>query len=716
MLSLILYAQLGAGTLVSTPARDTTYATTALETMIAAAAVANRRPPPALQSYHSHIETELSLLIRDTLGREQTADVEQLATAAVWKRDGRYDLHVVGYRTQNVGVPYSTLSLVRAWTLPSLYGERLSLGAYFMGTRPKGDTIVSVHPFAMDRARYYRFTGGDTIATLHDGARTIDIVRIRVRPHVRGPTPLALFDGEIDLDAARSQIIRMRGQFVITGDAPSKRQAILRRAVVAVAYVEFVNAEIAEKYWLPTFQRTEFQAGISFLGATRPIFRLVSRVSGITVDDTGPPNGRDRDSLRVTLTWAPGDSISDYTDWHQEIGTLSGSVHADDFDDIAPDAWRSDGPPRLNLFPNTTDRILRFNRVEGLFTGAAPTVDFRAAAPGLSAGTYAGWAWAEHTLRGGATISYRRGQRIVGARAERGLASTNDFVPPLADAGGIGALLSSIDDNDYVDRRSAMLSFTRILGAVDGGLMTAQVGVADDRAEHARLSYGLFHGGGPFRHNRGVAEGRYAEFISDFELHPNVTGDFVQPGAGMHAHYEAASGDLSWQRVELGVSVRRYIGPITVSAHADGGLVLGAQPPPQRLFELGGNELLPGYSYKQFAGDRAAVFRSFASYRFGVWRRPMRFWRNLFIPGLSPGVAMSAQGGWTEISSAGARRAVQQLGAGWSAAPVSESTHGVRATLGGGFTLFSDVLHIGLARPVDRAAPLKFVVGFGAGF
>jgi hypothetical protein len=150
--------------------------------------------------------------------------------------------------------------------------------------------------------------------------------------------------------------------------------------------------------------------------------------------------------------------------------------------------------------------------------------------------------------------------------------------------------------------------------------------------------------------------------------------------------------------------------------HGDGGVVFGEHPPPQTLFELGGNEVLPGYDYKQFAGDRAALFRSFASYRFPIWRRPMHFWRNYFMPGLGPGLALSAQGGWTELSSIGARQAVMQLGDGWSPVPVSQATNGVRATVGAGVTLFSDLVHIGVARAVDRAAHWRFVAGFGATF
>lgn len=713
MLRLLLWAQLT----VASNAVDSTYSSTALREMIAAAVESNRRPPVQLRSYRNRIETELALIVRDTLGREHTAEVEQLAAAATWSRTGRYDLHIIGYRAQNIGVPYSTLSLVRAWTVPSLYGERLSLGAYFTRTRA-GDTLTAVHPFAADREGFYRFSGGDTIAVLRASTRRIPITRIRVRPNFHGPTRLAAFDGEIELDAERGQIVRMRGQFVVVGGARTKRQLLSKATgVVSVAYIEFVNAEFNGAYWLPSFQRTEFQASFPLLGQTRPVFRLVSTMSDVTVNDTGAVVTSDSVEVpRLSVSWAPRDSIASYDAWRREIGTQSSSVHADDFRDLAPDVWRIDGPPRVRLLPNATSRILRFNRVEGLFTGLAPSIDFRDAVPGLSTGIHAGVAWAEHTVRGGAFASYTRRHWISGARAERSLASTNDFALPLDDDPGIAALLGSIDNHDYVDQRRATVSLTRVLSAVDVGLASLQIGIGSDRGERARLSHGLFSGSTTFRENRGVAAGNYAIAMAELEFHPNVTGDFAKPGIGARLRYAAASGGIDWQRVELAVSARRYWGPWSVAAHADGGVVLANHPPPQTLFELGGNEELPGYAYKQFAGDRAALFRSFASYQFPLWRRPIHFWRNYFFPGLGPGIAASVQGGWTELSSIGAREAASALGAGWSPVAISEATAGVRATVGAGFTLFSNAVHVGLARPLDRPAPWRLTGGVGATF
>src|SRR3569833_125279 len=109
--------------------------------------------------------------------------------------------------------------MIRGWTVPSLYGERLSLGVYFnRRSRGNRDTLVAVHPFARDRDTYYRFSGGDTVATLRAGnGRQIPIVRIHVRPYFRSASPLSAFDGVFDIDGERMQIVRMRGQFVTIG-------------------------------------------------------------------------------------------------------------------------------------------------------------------------------------------------------------------------------------------------------------------------------------------------------------------------------------------------------------------------------------------------------------------------------------------------------------------------------------------------------------------
>ena len=713
MLGFLICAQLAA----AAQRPDSVYSSVALREMVAAAAEANRRPPRELQAYTSHVETELALILRDTLGREHAAEVEQLASEAHWTRSERYDLHIVGYRAQNVGVPYSTLSIVRGWTVPTLFGERLLFGAYIAGPNRR-DTLTAVHPFAADREAFYRYSGGDTVAVLRIGDRRIPIARIRVRPDFTSRTPLGAFDGEIDIDAVRHQIVRMRGQLQVIGARARRGSRLLSMTgVVSAAYVEFVNSEIAGKYWLPTRQRTEFQASVPLLGQTRAVFRIISTISDIAVATDSSTAGPDTSHpLRVIVTWAPSDSVSRFGEWREEVGTQSGSVHSDDFEDLAPPAWRNTGRPRVNMFPPSLRRIFRFNRIEGLYLGLAPTIDFRSTQPGLSGGVFGGWAFSEKSARGGAFAAYTRALVTTSLRAERALALTNDFTLPLDDDPGFSALLTSVDDYDYVDRTAEVASISRALGSPNAGRVTAQIGLGEDRAAIPHVEHGLVAAGKRFRPNRGILEGRYTLGTLDFEFHPNVTGDYVSPGIGARAHYEVGRGDLDWERIELGLAGRHYWGPLSVGAHVDGGVALGNMLPPQQLFELGGTVLLPGYDYKAFAGDQAALFRAFTSYRFAVWKRPVRVWRNFFLPGLTPGIAASVQGGWTRASTQGAVEAIRELGVDQEGVPVSVPTGNVRSTFGIGLSFFADLVHVGVARPIDHPAPWRVVAGFGVQF
>ena len=554
-LTLLLFAQLAA-------APD--YSSAAVRDLVARAVIANRAPPPELRGYRARVETEFSLSIRDTLGRERAGQIEQLASRVEWKRDGTYDMHVVGYRSQSLGSPVSTLSFVHGWTEPTLYGDRLQLGVE-LGAPPTpnakprkggGNWITAVHPFSYDRDRYYRFSGGDTVVTLQSGGRSIPLVRIQVKPRLGDATRLAAFDGEIDLDADRQQIVRMRGQFVILANKGRPTLSPVP-GLTGVVYCEFVNAEIDGRYWLPAFQRTELHSSFAMLGQSRAVMRVVSRFSDHMVETSGAPLTDSALKGVHRTTWAPSDSVSRFNAWNASLGVITTDVNANDFNDVAPDAWRPTGRPRLDISPTRTDNVFRYNRVEGLFTGIEANYRMRSAVPGLSIGGSAGWAWTQQTVRGGANITLRRDPWTTGVRAERLLSNTNDFTPPLnPENGGLAAMFGSVDDFDYVDRRIATASVTRVMGGPGKAIVTLQGGAGSDRAEISRLEHGVA-GGGTFRPNRGALEGDYALGVFDAELHPGVSGDFLQPGLGGSAHYEVASGELKWQRAEVMLAGRK---------------------------------------------------------------------------------------------------------------------------------------------------------------
>ena len=229
MLELVVatLAQLGA---TQTPA-DSIYSSAAVRVLVERAVVANRRIPDSLQAYRARVESEMAFVARQTDGTEQTFAIEQTESAVRWQRPGHFEQRVIGYRSQAVGFTVSAVGMFRqAWTVPILYGNRITLlfgqpdsaSRRRAQRRRRADSTVAVHPFALDRESVYRYSGGDTVVTINPGGRDIPVVRVHVEPtDDRVTRRTVAFRGDVELDADRAQIVRMRGYFVTVG--PKRR-------------------------------------------------------------------------------------------------------------------------------------------------------------------------------------------------------------------------------------------------------------------------------------------------------------------------------------------------------------------------------------------------------------------------------------------------------------------------------------------------------------
>lgn len=723
----VLFAQIGGA------AADSVYATAALRSMIERAALVNHSGPVSLSGYRARLETEISVLVVDTLGRERTGQIEQLGGVTRWSRDSGYDVHIAGYRTQSAGgFPASLLGILRSWTVPMLYGDRMPVGVEFdldsnavvarQGAKLamlKTVSAMAVHPFAEDREQYYRYAGGDTVAVLHTAQRRVTLIRVVVTPRLPPETSLAAFDGEVDVDAERGEIVRMRGRLVMN---PPARRSRLERLVltttgtVVVAFVEYVNAEYDGRHWLPATQRFEAQARVAIMGGVRPVLRVTSHFSDFAFADTATASGDLTDAAfrRRTATFAPMDSMSAYAGWRTELGHSTSSVAADDFDDIAPPAWKGGGPPQLTAYPTRPDYIAHYDRIEGMFTGAELSLEMRGAAPGVVARAHGGWAWAEETARGGVSLLAAGRTSRWEAQVDRSLATTGAFRDDRLDgSSSVGAFFGSIEDEDYVDRYTASLANTRILGSLDRAFTTISLAAARDVDVRESLTRGPIVRSPPFRPNRHAATGSYGIAALDYEIHPNVSGEFLDPGFGGTLHLEMARGQLSWVRSVATLSARQYAGPVTLASHVRVGAVFSAAPPPQTLFELGGLGGFGGYRNKQFSGDRAAQFNGAALYDFPILRAPHRI-RWFLIPGLSPGIVVGTEGGWTGLSGEAARLAMVDRADG-NPQNLSQPSGRVRTSVSAGLTFFAHAFSIGVARSIDQSS-WRFVLGGGAGF
>lgn len=758
---------------------DSIYASPALRALVEDATRLNRRVPATLAGYRATAEGEIAIVARRAEGHEGAVSTEQTQNVVRWSRDGAFEQRVTGYRSQAIGLQLSTLSFLRqAWAVPVLYGNRLTLlfgrdtTARAARNQRRGQRLVAVHPLAEDRERVYRYQGGDTVATLRVDGRTIPIVRVLVEPRADAPDSTVAFRGELAVDASRHVLVRMRGHFVRKAPPPGLTARLLSAVggFEAVAFVELENGEIEGEYWLPTYQRIEAQAALTGATDARSIFRIVTRFRDHRVHRGDSAQLAQGDSLaprHFALTVAPPESLATTAGWRSELGSATSAVHSDDFNDVAPEVWRPTGGPRLQWRTQRFMDVVRANRIEGLFTGYGAELRMRDAAPGLTLRATAGWAWSEQVARGRVSAEWKRGATTYLARAGRSLDLTNDF-RSVFDSGSAVGLLFGVDDYDYVDRRLGAVGLWRQLGRGRTAILRLETGPARDAGVARALTRGVLRGDSALRENRGVRDGSYWRHWASLEWHPDVSAEFVRTGVGGLLSVEAARGTLEYTRLEARLMARRNAGPLTLAARADAGALLGDAPPPQQLFELGRNQNLPGYDYKEFAGTEAAVVRTLAMYRLGFWRTPIRV-RRWFLPAIAPALALGVQGGWTQVRGAGGERALRELGvvrpasaalhvadvagavvgapiaraslpaqavgrdAGRTGAnrdaagvadalradevlrPVSRATDGVRTTVTVGVRLFGGALGVGVARAVDRPAPWRVVFDLSQG-
>ncbi|RPI48166.1 MAG: hypothetical protein EHM55_26020, partial [Acidobacteria bacterium] len=256
--------------LFAVPPQQPTYTTPALRDLVDRASERNRVAPADLDAYRAEVESEIAVLTRRANGDETAVSIEQAHNEVRWQRSGEFAQHVTAYRARLSGPSISALAVFnRAWAIPTLYGNRLSL---FFGQdattgklRESGDpassskqATLAVHPFAALRDRVYDFRGGDTVAVIQTGERAVTVVRVLVEPKSEQPEwPVVVFRGEINLDAELGEIVRMRGQFVTLGHRGPQRQRALVLPVSVKAYVDLESVLVDGRYWLPRHQRIE---------------------------------------------------------------------------------------------------------------------------------------------------------------------------------------------------------------------------------------------------------------------------------------------------------------------------------------------------------------------------------------------------------------------------------------------------------------------------
>ena len=697
-----------------TAGQDTaTYSSAALRQLVAAAVEANRRVPPQLGGYRAELESEVSVAARRADGSETVFSTEQIASTLTWNRTGATAQEIVGYRSHAASMQVSLLgAFTTAFAVPALYGNRLSMMfGGDTGSRARAPGLdesqrqenVAIHPLATDREAFYRFTGGDTITTLRVNDRVIRIARVLVSPRPGLKGKVTTFDGEVDIDADRMVVVRMRGRFTSTGGSSSLLAKIMAQAVDAATYVELEDSEHTGAYWLPNYQRFEIQARTPIFGDARLIVRVVTRFK--EYEDYPPATALvpESDSLRAsrhTLTVAGMDTLRQYAHWKRNLGELSSDVRASDFDDVSPPRFRPSGEPLVRFQAERFSDLLHFNRVEGFYTGFGLVAKLRNALPGLTLRMNAGYAWSERTVRGRISAELARGKTSWSVRAGRILDNTNDFRSPFDSGSTLGAL-SGRDDFDYVDRSGVFASVTNPVPGFPAFAFRLEGAYVRDGQVEAHLDRGLIGRKLDFIADRGVREGRYLRSALQLQLNPDLDAAMARVGTSVVLRYERGDGELDYQRMTLRLAQRLNRGMWTFAYSADAGVLLGPTVIPQQLFEIGRSENLEPYAFKEFAGNHAALARGIVMRRLPIFQAPIRITRQIWLPEPSPALAVTVQSGWSELSTAAARAAEVQASRGLL--PVATGTGSARTTIGAGIRFFGGAAGIMAVRAVDHA-------------
>lgn len=721
---LLVIGQVAAASQVAAVSTDSTYTSAALARTIELASEANAHVPQALLGYTALIESEASLLVNTPGGpdggvagtaaatTEAAAQIEQFVLRAKWDRSGHFEQQQVGYRARMLGPSISALNILpHPWTAPALYGNRLSL---LFGGAPSlmsADTIrramPAVHPFADDRAQFYRYSGGDTVATIRAGTREIPIVRILVDPIIENTKRLMLFAGDVYVDGTTGEIIRMRGRIRVGPVRASAASRLVRfvAQVQEVGYIDFENSYQRGQFWLPYRQRLEYQAMTSFTEARATIrvqsvwrdMELELRDSTLTLaasDTLGEPQ------YIVRLTGS--DTSGAWDSWANDLGALTANGSARDFDDVAPPEFRPNGAPQFRFQARGFSDIVRVNRVEGVFLGVAGLLDFRDAAPGVSVRAFGGWATSANTAKGGLEGVRVSGPWVASLRAERQLATTNDFQFALGGGGGnlVGSLFG-VEDYDWVDRRILSAGVAREFGLRHASALRVELARGSDRDFTTQLHTGLL--GGDFRPNRPVTAGSFTRSRVQFDVGRNIITSPLSSGLGASVLYERGDGELNWQRSLVQTFAQQMFGRFIFAARGDASMVAGRALPVQQLLEVGGAEGLPGYDYKAFAGDRAVVARGTVGYLLPVLEAPVRV-RRLTLPAIGPQLQVGLFGG---VTSASSTTRLQLDALDW------KTTNGWRGTFDIRVKVFGGAFSLGLSRPIDHADKWKLAFGVG---
>lgn len=658
----------------------------------------DRRALPTIDSTLQNYRADVAGHIYFFIDREQNPEpillrADQVALQLYWAQPGRVKQVIQGMRSEEqFPIRNFRYYLDRYTVIQNGFDDVIRVG--------EGRDVRNViHPLSEAGRWYYDFRLTDsTIIRLPAEPEPIRVYEVKVRPRSFDAPGIV---GSLFLERARGDLVRLAFTFTPSSYIDPRNERV---------EVMLENALWDGQYWLPREQRLLVRRELpEFDIDVGTVIRAALTVEDYELNVSLPPGffgGRE-----VTVAAGP-DALADY-DFDEGLydglddvglapGTDPGTLDDVDVASIAGSIIRQRylrGLSRVRFFAPAGSDVLRYDRAQGLVTGAGVSI-------GIGRNelqTYGGYAW------GRDQAVAELGWQPVGR--PRGLAPfarayLNDPVDLglRPSAAGVTATLSAVslgrDLRDVAPATGVELGLT--LGDARTGRLTASAlwerrqGL-DQRIRHApfdeqqafrpvppldevdrlaaRLSYERRGTLGPFAT-------RWAPWVEAGST--AAAGDPAGDGATVSGPWTAVARETGgFARVGLNgtatwADARRRTG---VTFRAAIGANIGATPY-QHLWYLGGRNTLPGHRLHQYVGDRAAIADVTVS--------------RTLVPRLLR-LRLFAAAGWAELDTAPPISEAPTLEP-WQPGP----TDGVASSVGIGVGLIDGLLRLDYGFRTDR--------------
>lgn len=602
--------------------------------------------------------------------------VDQVALELYWTPPNRTSQRIVGLRDVSRLPNRMNYHLDHLTVVQNGFGDMIRMG--------DGDEVRDVpHPAAPGSEAIYEFRLADSLTlSLPNAAQPIRVYELEVRP-LRSDRPALV--GSVFVERASGDIVRMSFTFTPVSYVDPRLDYIS---------VSLDNGLWEGRYWLPHEQTLQIRRQIPELDfAAGAVIQGRMRISDYVFNDTLP----ERPPI-VGVTAVPRAEREAFQ-FEREIYDDLNAAGLEPPPDLGTirqratellGARRLSGLPRIRFGLGSASSALRYNRAEGIAAGAglvyAPARTWRLdLAGGYAFGPDRPWAALQATSEGDAStsVSFRAAYHDI---RDMGIA------PALP--GAMNTLSALFLGRDYTDPYYVNGARIRLMRPL-GRSLRVEVELAGERHSTASRtqSTALLNDDSEFRDVRPIDEGDLSfALITLRRPMPDARAD--DWSVAFATEVGAFAGSF-YARPTVGAAMRRSSADHRREVVLTGSAGLTtADAPSQRLFLLGGQGTLPGYSFRSFAGTRFALLDVQASQTvFEPWLRV----RLVGSAGASGGLRPGDMIGESRIPA-------------WQAWNV-RGTDGIRTSAGGGISLFWDVLRMDAVRGLN-GGDWRFVLSF----